>query len=73
MREGGFVPATSVVSALDVDPYCAFCFSEDPAWLHVTSQRLFCTQCLPDPDADDGAAGRQASVRLRKLDDAMIW
>jgi hypothetical protein len=34
-------------------------------WPHVATQSLVCTTCLKDPDAEDGAAGRRAHVRLR--------
>ena len=75
LREGGFAPASSVVSPLDLDnPYCVFCWREaGHGWLHVQTQSLVCTTCLRDPDADDGAVGRRASVRLSELQDATVW
>ena len=75
LREGGFTPASAVVSQLDLDnTYCAFCWRDAASgWLHVASQRLVCTGCLRDPDADDGAAGRRASARLSELENVMVW
>ena len=73
LREGGFAPASSVVSRLDLhNTYCAFCWHDAASgWLHVASQSLVCTWCLRDPDADDGAVGRseRASLGARGRDD----
>lgn len=75
LREGGFAPVSALLTPLDLDsPYCAFCFrTAEFGWIHVTSQQLVCVECLNDPDAEDGTAGRRAQVRLRELEDVKIW
>ena len=75
LRGGGFVPASSVVSQLDIaDPYCSFCWRDvGHGWLHVATQSLVCTTCLKDPDADDGAARGRAHIRLTELANVMVW
>jgi hypothetical protein len=63
---GGFVLASSVMSRLDVDPYCHWCLSGQPSWLHVATGRLICRTCMRDaPAADGGEVGRKAERRLR--------
>ena len=75
-RAGGFVPASAVVTPLDLaDTYCAFSFRDaEHGWLHFATQRLVCTGCLRDPDADRGEVGRRAAERVAALEDEVaIW
>jgi hypothetical protein len=70
------VPLSHVSSLYDFEsPYCAFCWRDaaEHGWLHVLSQRLVCTQCLTDPDDEDGAAGRRAAERVAAIQDPLIW
>lgn len=75
LRGGGFTPASSVVSALELDSrYCVFYWRDaEHGWLHIASRSLVYTWCLRDPDADDGAAGHRASVRLSELEDVWVY
>ena len=76
-RAGGFVPASAVVTPLDLaDTYCAFCLPRRRAWLAALRRRsdCVCTGCLRDPDADRGEVGRRAAERVAALEDEVaIW
>jgi hypothetical protein len=74
MRSGGFAPAHALVIDLE-DTYCLFC-SRDArrGWIHIASQHLVCTECMRDPDADEGAVGMRTSERVMAVESRpAIW
>jgi hypothetical protein len=74
VRSGGFAPAQALVVEYD-DTFCCLCDRDAMrGWVHISSQLLVCTECMSDPEANDGAVGVRTSERVKAMADApIIW
>lgn len=45
---------------------CASCGRSmfGPGWVHVATSQLVCSDCLPNPEAEEGTAGRSVGQRI---------
>ena len=65
---GGWTPAAAIGGD---DQSCAFCFgSTGDGWINVVRGQAVCRRCLPDPNRDEGEAGREADKRLEAMVEA---